>query len=37
VLLFGIQVTLIGGGVIGFVLGLFALLIAAIRTSPRQQ
>jgi len=30
-LLFGIQITLIGGGVIGFVLGLFALIVAAIR------
>lgn len=30
-LLFGIQITLIGGGVIGLLLGLFALLVAAIR------
>jgi hypothetical protein len=38
VILFGIQVTLVGGGPVGIVLGLIALLIASIRTSsPRQQ
>jgi hypothetical protein len=33
--LFGILVTLLGGAVIGFVIGLFALLIAASSTSLR--
>ena len=35
-MLFGIEVTLVGGGIAGVVIGLVALLIASIIPRPRQ-